>query len=154
MFSKAHFKMNRLFFLFLPLFLLSHAQASTDPDDILGFWLTDDGQAKIEIYNENGKYSGKVVWLQRMKNEDGSQRMDKNNPDETLQKRPLLGLNLINNFVFDGGKWEDGKIYDPESGKTYACIIRKKGEKLEVRGYIGISMFGRTVVWTKTTHTL
>ena len=143
--------MNRLFFLLSPLFFVFQALAQTDPDDVLGYWLTNDGEAKVEIYKENKKYSGKVVWLKRMKNEDGTERTDKNNPDKSLQSRPLLGLNLIKNFVFDRGKWEDGEIYDPESGKTYDCVIKKKGEKLEVRGYIGISMFGRTVVWTKTT---
>ena len=143
--------MNRLFFLLSPLFFVFQAQAQTDPDDVLGYWLTNDGQAKVEIYKENKKYSGKVVWLKRMKNDDGTERTDKNNPKESLQNRPLLGLNLIKNFVFDNGKWKDGIIYDPESGKTYDCVIKKKGEKLEVRGYVGISMFGRTVVWTKTT---
>ncbi len=144
--------MNRLIFLLFPMFFVAQVFANTDPDDVLGFWLTDDGQAKIEIYKENGKYSGKVVWLQRMKNDDGSVRNDKNNPDSELRKRPILGLNLIKGFIFDRGKWEEGEIYDPESGKTYDCVIRKKGDKLELRGYIGISMFGRTVVWTKTTH--
>lgn len=118
-------------------------------DDILGTWLTDEGKARIEVYKENGKYNGKIVWLKEPKNEDGSVKIDKENPEKGLRNRPIVGLNLINGFVFDDDQWEDGEIYDPESGKTYSCRIKMKEGKLEVRGYIGAPMFGRTVVWTR-----
>lgn len=118
-------------------------------DDVLGIWLTDEGKAKIEVYKENGKYNGKIIWLKEPNNPNGSPKLDKENPDKELQKRPILGLNLIKGFTFDDGVWEDGEIYDPESGKTYACRMKLKSNKLEVRGYIGMAMFGRTVVWTR-----
>jgi len=63
----------------------------------------------------------------------------------------LLGLQILKNFVYDAQdkEWEDGTIYDPKNGKTYSCIMTLSGNNLNVRGYVGISMLGRTGVWTK-----
>jgi uncharacterized protein (DUF2147 family) len=62
-----------------------------------------------------------------------------------------LGSVILSNFVHAGGnKWEDGKIYDPNNGKKYSCNMKlKDNNTLEIRGYIGISLFGRTEVWTR-----
>ena len=119
-------------------------------DDVLGYWLTDKGTAKIEIYKEAGKYNGKIVWLREPNDEKGMPKVDVENPDKDLRSRPVMGLNLVSGFNFDGDQWEDGEIYDPEEGKTYSCRMRLKKDKLEVRGYIGTPLFGRTVVWTRT----
>lgn len=121
-----------------------------DSDEVIGFWLTDDGKAKVEIYKDQGKYNGKIVWLKEPLNEAGKPKMDKENPDKALKSRPIIGMNLIQGFEYEDGKWEMGEIYDPENGKTYSSKMTLKRGKLEVRGYIGISMFGRTVVWTRT----
>lgn len=118
-------------------------------DDVLGLWLTDEGKARIQIYKEAGKYNGKIVWLKDPNNPGGTPKLDKENSDKALQKRPVMGLDLVRGFTFDDGLWEDGEIYDPESGKTYSCRMKLKGDKLEVRGFIGMAMFGRTVVWTR-----
>ncbi|NVK83373.1 MAG: DUF2147 domain-containing protein [Cytophagia bacterium] len=131
------------------LFFLSFSAIAQSADDVLGLWLTDDGKARIEIYKENGKYSGKIVWLKEPNNSDGSPKLDVENPDTELQKKPIIGLNLVTGFTFNDDQWEGGEIYDPENGKTYSCRMRLKSGKLEVRGYIGAPMFGRTVVWTK-----
>jgi uncharacterized protein (DUF2147 family) len=57
---------------------------------------------------------------------------------------------ILKGFEKDGdNEYEDGTIYDPKNGKTYSCIIRQKGNKLSVRGYIGVSLIGRTTTWTK-----
>lgn len=133
----------------LLLFFLSFSAIAQSADDVLGLWLTDDGKARIEIYKESGKYSGKIVWLKEPNNSDGSPKLDEENPDAELQKKPIIGLNLVKGFTFNDDQWEGGEIYDPENGKTYSCRIRLKSGKLEVRGYIGAPMFGRTVVWTR-----
>jgi uncharacterized protein (DUF2147 family) len=60
---------------------------------------------------------------------------------------------VLKNFVFDGkDEWEDGTIYDPKNGKTYSCYIRyaEYPNLLKIRGYIGVSLLGRTTYWTKT----
>ena len=126
--------------------------AQKNPNDILGEWMTDDERAKIEIYKKNDEFWGKIVWLKDPNNDKGEPVTDANNPDEELRKKPIMGLNLISKFKYEKGKWVDGEIYDHDNGKTYACVIRKKGEKLEVRGYVGLTMFGRTVVWTRVSQ--
>lgn len=71
------------------------------------------------------------------------------NEDSNLRKRPIVGLILFKDFVYEDEKWVDGRIYDPNNGKTYQCKISFEEEKLQIRGYIGISMFGRTKVWER-----
>ena len=125
-----------------------NAESKREGDEIVGLWWTDDKRAKIEIYKKGEEYWGKIVWLKDPLDEDGKPIRDANNPDEEAAKKPIVGLNLISGFTYSRGKWVDGDIYDPDNGKTYSCVIKLKGSKLEVRGYIGMPMFGRTVVWT------
>ena len=133
-----------------------------DGDDILGVWATDPegegGQAHIEIFQMDDRYSGKIVWLEEPlytaddeDGEAGEPKVDKNNPDPTLQSRPIMGLQLMTGFRYDGkGTWKKGTIYDPDNGKTYKCKVRLGDDgELKVRGYIGISMIGRTSQWTR-----
>lgn len=122
-------------------------------DDITGIWLTHgDKPAKIQIYKSGSRYFGKIVYLQ-FPTENGKPMVDKKNPDATKQGRPIVGLQLLSGFQFDDGEWSGGKIYDPESGKTYSCTISlKDANTLKVRGYVGISLFGRTETWTRTTN--
>jgi uncharacterized protein (DUF2147 family) len=117
-------------------------------DAIIGKWLNPSGEDQIWIYKVGDKYFGKLGWI-KIPNEDGHPKMDKNNPDPALRTRPDLNLELLKNFVFDGKTYEDGTIYDPKSGKTYSCKMTLVGNTLKIRGYIGISLFGRTEVWTK-----
>ena len=61
-----------------------------------------------------------------------------------------MGLQILSGFRYAGdGTWEAGKIYDPKNGKTYSCKMRLDGENLKIRGFIGISLFGRTTVWSR-----
>lgn len=78
--------------------------------------------------------------------------MDKHNPNPALRNRPTLGLEILKDFSFDGkDEWKDGTIYDPKSGKTYSCYIRMENKnKLKIRGFIGVSMLGRTTYWTRS----
>ena len=120
-------------------------------DDILGVWLTSGKEpAKIQIYKSGQKYYGRIVSLQNPLN-NGKPKMDINNPDKLKRNQQILGLIILIGFEFDGDEWNDGKIYDPESGKIYSCYLSIKNESaLKVRGYIGVSLFGRTETWTKT----
>jgi len=71
-------------------------------------------------------------------------------PDPSLRSRPIIGLQIMHGFKYHGdGKWEEGKVYNPQNGKTYSARIKLKDGKLEMRGYIGISMLGKTEEWTK-----
>jgi lathosterol oxidase len=125
-------------------------QGSAGADAIVGVWQTHgDKPAKIQIYSVSGRYYGKIISL-RDPLENGKPVVDKNNPDVAKRGMPVVGLVLLTGFKFADDEWDDGHIYDPESGKTYSCILTlKDANTLKVRGYLGISMFGRTEVWTR-----
>jgi uncharacterized protein (DUF2147 family) len=123
-------------------------------DDVLGIWLNADGDAHIQIYQEGDKFFGKIVWMQTPNDpETGKPKTDNLNPDEALQSLPRMGLVLLKDFVFDDDEWEDGTIYDPKSGKTYSCYMEFEDvdnlDKLKIRGYIGVSLLGKTTYWTR-----
>jgi uncharacterized protein (DUF2147 family) len=124
-----------------------------DADAVVGTWLTEPKNAKVKIFRRGGAYFGKVVWLKEPNNEKGEPKLDKENPEEKLRNRPIMGLELLRDFVYDEDLvWEDGEIYDPKNGKTYSCKMTLSADRrtLDVRGYIGISLIGRTQVWTRT----
>jgi uncharacterized protein (DUF2147 family) len=88
--------------------------------------------------------------LKNPNNEDGKAKTDARNPENNLKSRPIWGLEILKGFKYDDGIWEDGTIYDPKSGKTYSCKLTLSGnDKLNVRGYMGISIIGRTDVWSR-----
>ncbi|MCB1056310.1 MAG: DUF2147 domain-containing protein [Acidobacteria bacterium] len=128
-------------------------------DDILGVWKTaetDKGYSHVKIYKDGGKYFGEIIWLLKPNYPAdepgglaGKPKVDRNNPDKSKRDQPILGLKLLKGFNFDGGEWNGGTIYDPENGKTYKCIMKLDGETLNVRGYIGFSLLGRTTQWTR-----
>jgi len=123
--------------------------AKAQTDKLEGLWYNDIKSAKVLITQDHGKFYGKVVWLKEpLKN--GKPKVDELNEDPKLRSRPRLGLQVLTDFVKDGDdKYTDGKIYDPLNGKTYSCNITYKGKELDIRGYIGISLFGRTTTWTR-----
>jgi len=117
-------------------------------DAILGQWYTEGDESIVEIYKSDQCYCGKIVWLNEPNNSDGSEKVDANNPDESKRGRKILGMDILSGFKYEGkGDWVSGKIYDPNSGKTYSCNARMKKGKLNIRGYIGVSLLGRTTVW-------
>ncbi|SER64788.1 Uncharacterized conserved protein, DUF2147 family [Pedobacter rhizosphaerae] len=133
----------------LPLFMLlfvamSFSALAQNKDAIVGKWLNPSGEGQIEIYKKGDKYFGKLAWMKEP-NLNGKPKLDTKNPDEKLQKRALLNLEILKDFSYDDKKWTDGTIYDPKSGKTYSCNMTLKGnDVLNIRGYIGISLLGRS----------
>ena len=127
------------------------------PDGVLGVWVTADGKARVEITKHGDVYDGSIVWLKEPlypaddKTAPGQPKVDRNNPDKTLQSRPIIGLPLVQGFKYDGDNvWADGTIYDPDNGKLYSCKMTLTMDgSLRVRGYVGISLFGRTEIWTR-----
>lgn len=140
--------MKNLLFLFA-IVLSSIAVNAQSADAVVGKWLNKDGDAHIQIYKKGNTYAGKLVWLKAPNDEAGKPKRDQNNPNEKLRNRSILGLEILTGFVFEDGVWEDGKIYDPKSGKVYSCKLSMESAKLNVRGYVGFSMVGRTDVWSR-----
>ena len=132
--------------------LCSFSFAQTESDAVVGVWKNGEGTGMIKIIHNGEKYQGKIVWLKEpIDPETGKPKLDKNHPDEKVRSRPLLGLTNTWGFVYKGENiWEEGSIYDPKNGNTYNCTMKLKDKNsLEVRGYIGISLIGRTDVWTR-----
>lgn len=137
--------MKKLIFAFVALFFatLSYAQ-------IEGKWKTIDdetGKEKsiVEIFKKSdGKYYGKIVKLlaKPANNNCVACKDDRKN-------KPLVGLEIIRGLSKDGSEFSGGTITDPKSGKTYKCSVTRSGDKLNVRGYVGFSLIGRTQTWQK-----
>lgn len=140
-------KYVQLSLLLLALFTGFSAAAQTDP--IERVWLNGPKTGKVHIYKaKDGKFYGKIVWLAEP-NRDGKPKLDINNEDPKKRTQAVMGLLVLKGFKKEGSKkYEGGTIYDPKNGKTYSCKMQLDGNKLEVRGYIGVSMLGRTDTWT------
>jgi uncharacterized protein (DUF2147 family) len=136
---------------FILIALLMTTKMFAQADKVVGVWLNEEKDAKVEIYKTGEKYFGKIVWGKNIYEPDGkTARTDIKNPDAKLRSRSLVNLVILTNFKYDDGEWNGGKIYDPKSGKTYSCIMRFKGNTLEIKGYVGITLLGRTTVWTRS----
>ena len=120
-------------------------------DGPLGLWVTEGDRSRIDVHDCDGRICGAIVWLAEPLDEDGAEKLDMNNEDESLRGRPLMGLPLIEAFVADGeNRWSDGRIYNPEDGETYQATMRlTDANTLEVRGYVLLPLFGKTRTWTR-----
>jgi uncharacterized protein (DUF2147 family) len=142
--------MKKLFIL-TPAFIifLSSAIGENNPKNIIGFWLSEKKDGKVEFYQSGDKYFGRLVWASNLVDAKGNPRKDALNPDEKMKGRPLLNAVIFTDFIYKNGQWEDGKIYDPTSGKTYSAILKVENNNLVIRGYIGIPLLGKTKVWER-----
>ncbi len=115
---------------------------------ILGNWLTPD-HAIVRVYNCDSHICARLVKL----GPSTPEKTDSNNPNPQLQKKSLCGLEIGSNFTpVDAGQAKDGHLYDPKSGKEYKGSMEASGDTLKLRGYIGISLLGRTEIWHRTSE--
>lgn len=140
----------------LSLVLLVTAAAAASPPGASpeGNWLTEKQDGIVEIYRCAGdQLCGKVAWFRMRPSDPNPEARDIRNPDPALRRRPLCGLTFMTGFrQTEPGHWEDGAIYDPESGNTYHGTIKLQADgTLRLHGYIGISLLGRSEVWTRFT---
>lgn len=141
---------RKSFFVILFTTIFAFGAAAQNANAILGKWVNPSGEGQILIYKKGEKFFGKLAWLKFPNDANGKPKLDEKNPEQSLKSRPIQGLELLKDFTFDGDDgYEDGTIYDPKSGKTYSCKMTVKGESLKIRGYVGISLLGRTEKWTR-----
>ena len=142
--------MKALLILLLISSTIFRATASGNPDAILGVWANSSNKGHIEIYKHQGKYYGRIIWLQNPVDHTGKPKVDKANQREEAKERPILGLVTLRDFCYDEDQWKDGKVYNPGDGKEYNAYMKMKDYKtLMLRGYVGISLFGKTEVFTR-----
>ncbi|SFA88872.1 Uncharacterized conserved protein, DUF2147 family [Flavobacterium swingsii] len=135
----------------LTLLLLLLACFQMQSQTVLGKWKTIDdktGETKsiVEVYENNGKVYGKVIEIF-----DATKRNRKCEKCEGTDKnKPVLGLVIIKGLTKDDDEHNGGKILDPETGNLYKCILKISGkDKLEVRGYMGFALIGRSQTWVR-----
>jgi len=131
--------------------LLCALVVKAQEEQVKGVYYNTEKTSKIKIFKAtNGKYYGKVVWMEE------PEKKDIHNPDEAKQDDPVMGMLIIKEFDFNKEKeqWVNGSIYDPGNGKTYDCYMWFDGDNLEllnVKGYVmGMKFAGRQVVWERT----
>ncbi len=121
-------------------------------EPIIGKWKTIDDKTNkpksvVQIYEQDGKYFGKIIELFRQPGEDPAPVCDKCDDDDSRKDQPVRGMIILTDLEKDDDEYEDGDILDPEDGNVYSCDMEIEDGKLKVRGYIGISLFGRTQYW-------
>ncbi len=116
-------------------------------DQITGIWTNENGDAKFEILKKDGTYIAKISWLKNPENADGEEKKDKNNPDKSMRKRPVIGINIITGLQFDNNKYVNGQIYSPEKGITANCSAILVNNNLELT--ITKSFFTSHQTWKK-----
>lgn len=118
--------------------------AEHQEQDAAGVWQTASG-GYVQLYKtDDGTWAGKIVG-----SESGKARYDEKNPDESKKGRRLLGVTVLKGLTYAGdGEYEGGTIYDPNNGKTYKAKATQTGpDTLDARGYIGISLIGKSQTW-------
>jgi len=151
-------KTGKKMLLFLSILLLPYLDCSFchawNQDAIIGKWRDLRDTIEIEVYKNMDTYHGRIVWLKEPnyrendhKGMAGKPKIDRENPDSTLRKRPLLNMDMFWDCAFtENQRWEKGLLYDPLKGRTYQCSISMDTPGwLTIRGYIGAETLGKTI---------
>jgi uncharacterized protein (DUF2147 family) len=137
--------------LILSFLLLGPVTVYSAADTPIGLWKTIDDhtgapRGHIRISEINGEYRGTI--------EKGLRPEDRDNAvcdkcTDSRRGQPLKGMAILTGMKKEGAEYAGGEILDPDNGKTYRCkmILKEGGKTLDVRGYIGVSLFGRTQTW-------
>jgi uncharacterized protein (DUF2147 family) len=133
--------MKKLITLFTLLIICNFLMAQKD---FVGKWLSPSKKGIVETYIQGNKLYGKLIWVK-------TERKDIYNKEESLRNREVKGLINLSDFNWEAPQWVNGKIYDPETGSTYSSKmwLSDNKEELNIRGYIGFSIVGRTAKFTK-----
>jgi uncharacterized protein (DUF2147 family) len=123
---------------------LGEAHAALPEDAIVGHWWTQNRDGRVEFLKaSNGTYQGVIRY-------GVAPRKDIHNKDPKLRDRSVIGIVLIWNLRYEDGAYIDGYVYNPEDGDTYRMKAWMKSPRsLQVRGFLGISVFGETHTWTR-----
>lgn len=112
---------------------------------IEGRWLSEDKDGEVLVYKDGSKWYGRLV---RAKLNKETNNLDLENPDIEEHSKSVVGKVIVKDMKKDGKEWKGGTVYDPKSGKTYQGKMWRDGDNLKLRGFIGISLLGRSSTWT------
>ncbi|HPF78790.1 MAG TPA: DUF2147 domain-containing protein [Alphaproteobacteria bacterium] len=123
----------------------SFAQEAYNPE---GLWLTENQRSAIRVEKCDKGLCGRIAWII-----DGGMQTDDKNPVEELRGQPICGLEILNGFTQaadDPNEWEGGHIYKADDGDIYNAEIKVlSADEMNVRGYVGISLFGKSQTWKR-----
>ena len=140
--------LSSIFFFAVAMFFNANTALAESP---IGLWWNDEKSAHIEVYENAGKLYGKIVWLKEPNDEAGKPKTDPLNSNPKLRTRPRLGMLIMAGVKPSGTDfWDGGELYNPKTGKTYTMnLTLQKDGTLKLRGYIGVSLIGKTTIWTR-----
>jgi uncharacterized protein (DUF2147 family) len=134
-------------------FLLSlvfHLRGQNHPEDaILGKWMNAEKDLAVEVYKQNKQFRAKIIWFACYDGTKMNDFYDKKNPEPALRTRSWLGMEVLNNLNFKGnGEWNNGHIYDPNTGRTLSSICRLENNNiLKVRGFWLYEWLGKSLIF-------
>lgn len=118
--------------------------------DIVGTWESENGGLRFEMFDAGSQFHARLLYGNQLVEADNVTFFkDTKNPDPTLRSRSLKHIILIRGLTWKGGEWVDGSFYDARSGTTYSCNAKIVDGKLHMRGYVGISLLGQTIVFRR-----
>lgn len=131
--------------------LLTAFDTTTPANRLVGVWESEEKNLRIEMFEDNGSFAGKMIWFQCSSETIMHTSCDTENPDSRLVGRKLLGLKLLEKLSYQGKDvWSSGKIYDPNSGNTYEARIHLSTPNTAiVRGYWKFKWLGRSMVFNR-----
>ena len=120
--------------------------------DVIGRWVPAEQDSIIELYQCGDEMCGRILTLDEPLDDSGKAKVDRNNRDESLRGRPILGMDLLTGFSSKKvGSYRGGRIYNPRDGKLYKAILSLLDDgTLKIRGYVGVPALGQTQVWTRS----
>ena len=123
-------------------------QAQESSDKIVGVWLNENKNNKIEMYKVDDTYSAKIVWIEQLENNPGLDPKDKNNPIPERRNQSILGMDIITGLKYSNGKWVKGTIYTPQKGIYADCEVELHSDK-QLNLVVSKGIFSRTKTWIR-----
>ena len=144
----------RRFIVFVVFFLPLKAKCYQSSNDILGTWISVKKNVIMDVYKVSDQFRAKILWFDDT--DDLSRprktRKDINNPNKSLRNRLILGMDVLEGLNYNAEKhrWEDGKIYDPRSGRHWSSVVYFNDEnQMEVKGYWKFEFLCQTMAFVR-----
>ncbi len=116
-------------------------------DQIVGDWMSPEKDLIVHCYKDNDKYFGKVIWFKKYNN---NARIDAVDDSGGVPESKWLNTIVMSNLVFDNDEWDDGRVFQLKTGKSYRAFVKMKNENtLRLTGYVLLPIFSESVTFTR-----